>query len=134
MRRWLNPERLLEREAIREYAMQGEFNDEWGHDPQVQTMRQAFSGMEAAHDILLTAAGISWRDPLRRRFQKAALHLFERGYGAARRLGLTDGISAMADFYALCLARVLASGGYSLSDDVLPGNPHLRRLFQEVTP
>jgi len=108
--------------------------DEWGQNPGVQAMRQAFSRMERVHDALFDRTGVGWRDPLRPRLQKMALHLFERSYGLARGRGLPEGASAMADFYALCLARVLTLQGYAVADNMLPADGNLRRLFEEVAP
>ena len=59
------------------------FEDEWGHDPSVQSMRRVFCFMEEAQQQLLRDLNISLFDQRLRRGREHALKLFEQAWPLA---------------------------------------------------
>ena len=63
------------------------FEDEWGHDPSVQSMRRVFSFMEEAQQELLRRLNISLFDKRLRRSREQALELFEQSLASGCQKG-----------------------------------------------
>jgi hypothetical protein len=96
------------------------FEDEWGHDPSVQSMRRVFSFMEEAQQELLGRLDISLFDQRLRRGREQALELFEQTWPLAVRKGMTMSEKDAAPFYIHCLARALSLAGVEIPKDLLP--------------
>ena len=95
------------------------FQDEWGHDPSVQSMRRIFSFMEEAQQELLLCLNISFFDRRLRRSREQALELFERAWHPAVRRGVMSEKDA-APLYVHCLARTLRLAGVEVPEELLP--------------
>jgi len=93
--------------------------DDWGHDPSVQSMRRVFSFMEEAQQELLLCLNISFFDRRLRRSREQALELFERTWPKAVRRGVMSEKDA-APLYVHCLARTLRLAGVEISEELLP--------------
>ncbi len=106
------------------------FEDEWGHDPSVQSMRRVFSSMEEAQRELLSWLNISYLDRRLRRSREQALELFERAWSNAVRKGVM-GEKDAASLYLHCLARTLRSAGVEVSEELLPGDEKIIHLFKK---
>ncbi len=74
--------------------------DDWGHDPSVQSMRRIFAYMETAQKILLGRLNISPLDTRLRRWRAEAQVLFERIWPLASRGGVvvSEGDTALSLF------------------------------------
>src|SRR4030042_6985299 len=97
------------------------FQDKWGHDPSVQSMRRIFSYMEEVQQVLLRHLHISFFDPRLRRSREQALELFERAWPLAVRQGIIANEKDAAPLYIHCLAKAFSSAGIEVSEDWLPG-------------
>ena len=95
------------------------FQDEWGHDASVQSMRRVFSLMEEAQQELLLCLNISFFDRRLRRSREKALELFERAWHPAVRRGMM-GEKDAAPLYVHCLARTLRLAGVEVPEELLP--------------
>ena len=104
--------------------------DEWGHDPSVQSMRRVFSSMEEAQRELLLCLNISFLDPRLRRSREQALELFEQIWSKAVRRG-TMGEKDASSFYLHCLARVLRSAGIEVPEELLPKDERIVRFLKK---
>jgi hypothetical protein len=96
------------------------FEDEWGHDPSVQSMRRVFSFMEEAQQELLGRLDILLFDQRLRRGREQALELFEQTWPLAVRKGMTMSEKDAAPLYIHCLARALSLAGVEIPKDLLP--------------
>ncbi len=106
------------------------FEDEWGHDPSVQSMRRVFSSMEKAQQELLLCLNISRLDRRLRCSREQALELFERTWSKAVRKGVM-GEKDAAPLYLHCLARTLRSAGVEVSEELLPRDEKISQLFKK---
>jgi len=105
--------------------------DEWGHDPSVQSMRRFFFYMEEAQRGLLNHLNISLFDKRLRRSREKALELFEQAWSRAVRKGMVTSEKDAALFYTHCLAQALSSDGMDVPKDLLPGDEKIIRFLQE---
>ena len=80
------------------------FEDEWGRDPSVQSMRRVFSFMEEAQHGLLSRLNISRFDRRLRSIREKALGLFEQAWPLAVRHGMMMSEKDAAPLYIYCLA------------------------------
>jgi hypothetical protein len=106
--------------------------DEWGHDPSVQSMRRVFSYMEQAQQELLRHLNISHFDKRLRNVREQALELFEKAWPLAVRKGIILGEKEAAPFYSHCLARALRSVGIEVSKDWLPRDEKIIHFLKET--
>jgi hypothetical protein len=106
------------------------FEDEWGHDPSVQSMRRVFSSLEEAQQELLLCLNISFLDRRLRRSREQALELFERTWPKAARRGTMSEKDA-APLYLYCLARTLRSAGVEGPEELLPRDEKIIRFLQK---
>ncbi len=107
------------------------FEDEWGHDPSVQSMRRVFSYMEQAQQELLSHLSISPFDQRLRHCRDQALELFEKAWPLAVRQGIMMSEKDAVPLYIHCLARTLSSVGVEVPGALLPGNEKITRFLQE---
>jgi hypothetical protein len=105
--------------------------DEWDHDPSVQSMRRVFSLMEAAQEELLRHLNISPFDPKLRRSREQALKVFEQVWSLAIGKGMTLSEKDAASLYLHCLARAFDSAGVKVPKELLPGDEKIIRLLQK---
>jgi len=108
--------------------------DEWGHDPSVQSMRRVFSYMEQAQQELLRHLNISDFDKRLRNVREQALELFEKAWPLAVRKGMISEEKEAAPFYSHCLGRALRSVGIEVPKDWWPRDEKITRLLQEKVP
>ncbi len=108
--------------------------DEWGHDPSVQSMRLVFSLMGEAQQELLRRLNISLFDQRLRRVRRQALELFERAWPLAVRQGMIMSEKDAAPIYIHCLARALSLVGVEVPGALLPGDEKIIRFLQEKLP
>jgi len=106
------------------------FEDEWGHDPCVQSMRRVFSSIEEVQQKLLLYLNISFLDQRLRRSREQALELFERTWSKAIRKGMM-GEKDAAPLYLHCLARTLRSAGVEVSEELLPRDEKIIHLLKK---
>jgi hypothetical protein len=95
------------------------FEDEWGHDPSVQSMRRVFSLMEEAQQKLLGHLNISFFDRRLRRVRERALRLFEQVWPLAMRQGIISSEKDAAPLYLHCLGQALSSAGIDVPKELL---------------
>jgi hypothetical protein len=107
------------------------FEDEWGHDPSVQSMRRVFSLIETAQEELLRHLNISPFDPRLRRSREQALKLFEQAWPLAVTQGIIGNDKEAAPLYLHCMARALSSAGVEVSKELLPRDDKITRLLQK---
>ena len=105
--------------------------DEWGHDPSIQSMRRVFSLMEAAQEELLRHLNISPLDQRLRRCREQALKIFEQAWPLAIEKGMTLSEKDAASLYLHCLARAFNSVGVEVPKELLPGDEKIVRLLQK---
>jgi len=105
--------------------------DEWGHDPSVQSMRRVFSLMEAAQEELLRHLNISPFDPRLRRSREQALKLFEQAWPLAIRQGIVLNEKDTVPLYICCLARTLDSVGIEVPNELLPRDEKIIRFLKK---
>lgn len=110
------------------------FEDEWGHDPSVQSMRRVFSCMEIAQQELLGRLNISLLDPRLRNSREKALELFERAWPLSLRHGMIKNEKDAGPLYIHCLARALSLVGVEVPIGLLPGDEKVIRFLQEKLP
>ncbi|OGQ07707.1 MAG: hypothetical protein A2026_02895 [Deltaproteobacteria bacterium RBG_19FT_COMBO_46_12] len=108
--------------------------DEWGHDPSVQSLRRVFSYMEKAQHELLMDLNISLFDNRLRSVREQALELFERVWSMAVRQGIIGDEREAAPFYIHCLVRALSSVGVEVPKDMLPRDEKIIRFLKEELP
>jgi hypothetical protein len=107
------------------------FQDEWGHDPSVQSMRRIFSHMEKAQNELLRHVKISPLDQRLRRGREHARTLFERLWPLATRKGIVASEEDAALLYIHCLANLLSRSGIAVPSDSLPQHEKISKLLKE---
>ena len=110
------------------------FEDEWGHDPSVQSMRRVFSYMEEAQQELLRRLTISLFDQRLRHSREKALELFEQAWPLAIRQGIIMSEKDAAPLYIHCLARALSLVGAEVPGALLPRDEKIIRFLQEKLP
>ena len=106
------------------------FEDEWGRDPSVQSMRRVFSSIEEAQQEFLLCLNISCFDRRLRRSREQALELFERTWPKAVRRGMMSEKDA-ASLYVHCLARTLRLAGVEVPGELLPRDEKVIRFLQK---
>jgi hypothetical protein len=106
------------------------FEDEWGHDPSVQSMRRVFSLMEEAQRELLFCLNIPFLDPRLRRSREQALELFERTWSKAIRRGMMAETDA-APLYLHFLAQTLRFAGVEVPEKLLPRDEKIIHLLKK---
>ena len=109
------------------------YQDEWSHDPSVQSMRRVFTFMEEAQRELLLCLNISVLDRRLRRSREQALELFEQTWPKAARRG-TMGEEVAAPLYLHCLARTLRLAGIEVPEELLPKDERVIRFLQKELP
>jgi hypothetical protein len=105
------------------------FQDEWGHDASVQSMRRAFSSIEEAQRELLLSLNISVLDRRLRPSREQALELFERTWPKAVRKGMI-GEEVAAPLYLHCLAQSLRLAGVEVPEGLLPRDEKIIHLLK----
>ena len=105
--------------------------DEWGHDPSVQSMRRVFSLMEEAQQELLRRLNISLFDQRLRLSREQALELFEQAWPLANKQGIILNEKDTAPLYIHCLARALGSLGVEVPNGLLPGDEKIIHFLQK---
>jgi len=111
--------------------MNRSFEDEWRHDPSVQSMRRVFSHMEEAQQQLLRDLNISFFDKRLRRSRQQALELFEQAWPLAIKKGIITGEKDAAPFYLHCLAQALKLVRIEVPNELLPEDEKMIRFLQE---
>ncbi len=106
------------------------YQDEWSHDPSVQSMRRVFTFMEDAQQELLLCLNISFFDRRLRRSREQALGLFERTWPKAARRGMM-GEEVAAPLYLHCLAQSLRLVGVEVPEELLPRDEKLIHLLKK---
>ncbi|HOJ43251.1 MAG TPA: hypothetical protein PLW88_00195 [Syntrophorhabdaceae bacterium] len=107
--------------------------DEWGKDPQVRFLRQAFSLIEKSQGSFLDKIGISIFDERLRRIRDGALTVFERAWGLAARKRMALDEKDMEHLYMFSLAYVLKRYNITVPDELLPSDDNAKKLVSEVT-
>jgi hypothetical protein len=110
------------------------FEDEWGQDPSVQSMRRVFSFMEEAQQQLLRDLNISLFDQRLRFGRQQALELFEQAWPLAIKKGIITGEKDAAPLYLHCLARALKLARIEVPNELLPKDEKIIRLLQKERP
>jgi hypothetical protein len=110
------------------------FEDEWGYDPSVQSMRQIFLYMEIAQQELLEHLSISPFDQRLRHSREQALELFDKAWPLALRKGVMKGEKDAAPLYIHCLVRALGSMGVELPKEFSAEDEKILRFLQEELP
>jgi hypothetical protein len=108
--------------------------DDWGHDPSVQSMRRIFVYMETAQKELLGRLNISPLDTRLRRWREEAQVLFERTWPLASQRGVVVSEDDTASLYLHCLARVLRLSGVEVPSEALPIDEKILRFLNERLP
>ena len=107
------------------------FEDEWGHDPSVQSMRRVFSVMEEAQHGLLSHLNISPFDRRLRSIREKALELFERTWPLTVRQRIMINEKETATLYIHCLAQALSLVGFEVPNELLPRDEKIIRFLQK---
>jgi hypothetical protein len=110
------------------------FEDEWGHDPSVQSLRRTFSYIEKAQHEMLMHLNISLFDKRLRSVRKQALELFERAWPLAVRQGIIRNEKEAAPLYIHCLTRALSSVGVMVPKDLHLRDEKITRFLKEKLP
>ena len=105
--------------------------DEWGHDPSVQSMRRVFSRMEAIQREVLGRSTLSPFDGRLRGWREEALTLFERAWARATKGNVTTGEEELARLYAYCILRVLRTKGIEVGSEALADDDKLIKFVDE---
>jgi hypothetical protein len=105
--------------------------DEWGHDPSVQSMRRVFSLLEAAQEELLRHLNVSPFDQRLRLSREQALEFFEQAWPSAIKQGIILNEKDTATLYIHCLARALGSLGVEVPSGLLPGDEKIIHFLQK---
>ncbi len=106
--------------------------DEWGKDPAVQALRKVFKGMETSLVQIIEGLAISPYDHRIRGWLEIALPKFEKAWHLAHQTDMNLREEAAPVVYAHCLAKVIASAGVEIPDDLLPAAGQIRKLVNEV--
>jgi len=108
--------------------------DEWGHDPSVQSMRRVFSFMEEAQHGLLSRLNISLFDKRLRSIRERALELFEQVWPLAMRQRMISSEQDAAPLYIYCLSRALGSAGVEVPEEFLPRDEKMIHFLKGKLP
>jgi len=108
--------------------------DDWGHDPSIQSMRRIFARMEAAQKELFGRLNISPLDTRLRHWREETQLLFEQTWPLASRKGITQSEDDAAFLYLHCLARILRLGGIEVTNEALPANEKILRFLDGRLP
>jgi hypothetical protein len=108
--------------------------DDWGHDPSVQSMRRVFARMEMAQKELLGRLNISPFDARLRQWREEARALFERLWPLAARRGVVVSEEDTASLYAHCLARTLRRDGVDVPSEAVPCDERIIKFLSEGRP
>ncbi len=111
--------------------MSRRLEDEWGHDPSVQSMRRVFSYMEKAQQELLRNLSMSLFDRKLRRAREEALELFERVWPSAIKKGIIKSEKDAAPIYLHCLIQALKTARIEIPNELLLKDEKIIRLLQE---
>ncbi len=111
--------------------MSRHFEDEWGNDPSVQSMRRVFSFMEEAQAQLLKDIHISPFDQNLRRGRQYALELFEQAWPLAIKKGVITSEKDAAPLYLHCLAQALKLARLEVPDELLPSDEKIIRFLKK---
>ncbi len=106
--------------------------DEWARDPSVRIMRKVFKKMEGAQSEILTELNVSPLDERVRPWRERALIIFERLWSYALRKGIPMDENEAADIYIFSLIRVINSDGMEIPKKLVPHQPDISKLFEEV--
>jgi len=106
------------------------FEDAWGHDPSVQSMRRVFSCMEEAQQQLLMDLKISLFDQRLRLGRQQALELFEQAWPLAIRKGIITSEKDAVPVYLHCLAHGLKVARIEVPSELLPKDEKIIRFLQ----
>ena len=93
-------------------------NDEWGRDPAVRRMRQVFSRLEQAHNLLLQQLQVSWLDTRLADVRETARALFERTVSLTRAQGREIDAGAMIEFYLDALIQAIGRSSIPIPQDL----------------
>jgi len=107
--------------------------DQFGHDPQIRSLRRAFAGMEKEQHKLLKDMNISSFDSRLRHMREMSLNLFEKVCMVYNRRGTLIDELEMTDIYICCLAHILDSQRIKVPGGLLPANEKIEKLIKEVT-
>ena len=108
-----------------------ELDDEWGHDPSVQSQRRVFARMEAHQKELLERLRLSPLDERLGRIRDLARGHFEKAWPVARRKGVIDKEEGMARLYIHCLIRILEWERIQVPEEAFLRDPKLVRFLNE---
>ena len=111
--------------------MSRRLEDEWGHDPSVQSMRRVFSYMEDAQQELLKDLNISLFDRKLRRARQGALELFERAWPLAIKKGIIKNEKDAAPIYLHCLIQALKMASIQVPNELLLKDEQIIKSLQE---
>ena len=103
--------------------------DRFGHDPQVQSLRRIFAGMEQAQKPFLEQSGISFLDPRLRSMRKTALGIFEKTWVSAAQKNILTSERDVITLYLYSLSHVLLQNGFKPAP-VTPENSALENLVK----
>ena len=107
------------------------FEDQWGHDPSVQSMRHIFSLMEEVQQQLLRDLKISLFDQRLRRGRQQALELFEQAWPSAIKKGIITSEKDAVPLYLHCLAHGLKLARIEVPNESLPKDEKIIRFLQK---
>ena len=105
--------------------------DDWGHDPSVQSMRRVFARMESAQKELLEFLNISPLNPILRRRREGARTFFERLWPVAAQRGVVVNEEDAVSLYIHCLARTFRSDGVEVPGEALPRDKRIIKFLSE---
>ena len=105
--------------------------DDWGRDPSVQKMRQIFSKMEHAHNLLIEQLQISWFDTRLGDVRETARVLFERAFSMEKAQDREIDDRAMISLYLDALSQALRRADISIPHS-LQTDP--KSIVDEVIP
>ena len=111
--------------------MNRHFEDEWGQDPSVQSLRRVFCFLEEAQQQLLRDLNISPFDQRLRSGRQQALELFERAWPLAIKKGIITSEKDAAPLYVHCLAQALKLARIEVPNELLPKDEKMIRFLQK---
>ena len=106
-------------------------NDEWSHDPSVQSMRKIFSHMEKAYNHYLISTETKPFDARLSDIKKEALVLFESVYSTALSKNYQIDEKSYVEIYRLCLSKVFITQNIKLPENLLLENNPFHSLIRE---
>jgi len=111
--------------------MNRHFEDEWGQDPSVQSLRRVFCFLEEAQQQLLRDLNISPFNQRLRSGRQQALELFERAWPLAIKKGIITSEKDAAPLYVHCLAQALKLARIEVPNELLPKDEKMIRFLQK---